>query len=242
MMRSALCLGSLLAFLSACGSPPPPEAPEPLAEPAPAAPVEPAPAAPAEPVAEEPKTPAPAAAPEPEPSDAEVLARDFLKTGGRRIGYSATKKGFAYPLEQRNQEGFRLDILFTDEEGRKKDVIAVCDFASCVERLDEVSKTLRPKLAERLQSEGYESIRGIGWPSGRDELEVGVLGMKLRYTGGRLEGLREGKPAATLGRLGAKAPELLAIFVVPESKRLGVLVKPADGKGVVQELHVVKLP
>ncbi|EYF01537.1 hypothetical protein [Chondromyces apiculatus] len=241
MVRPAFRLLAALGFLAACGSPPPAEAPDatpPAEPPPPAAPApaeEPAPAA--EKVPETPAAPAEAA-----PSDAEVLARDFLKTGGRRIGYSATKKGFAYPLEQRKEDGFRLDILFTDEEGRKRDVMTVCDYAVCVERLDEIAKELLPKLAARLQDDGYASIRGIGWPSGRDELEVNLIGMKLKYTSGRLEGLREGKPPLTLGRLGTKAPELLAVFVVPDVKRLGVLAKPADGKGVVQELHIVKLP
>ena len=244
MLRTGLRILPALALLVACGAPPPPVAPEPEpADAAPAAPTAPAPDA-SEPVApaEPDKAAAPAPAPAAEPTEAEVLARDFLKTGGRRIGYSATKKGFAYPLEQRREDGFRLDILFTDEQGRKREAMEVCDFSACVERLDEIAKEMLPKLAERLESDGYVGIKGLGWPSGRDELEVNMLGMKLKYTGGRLEGLREGKPHATLGRLGTKAPELLAIFVIPESKLLGVMGKPADGKGVVQELYVVKLP
>lgn len=242
MLRTALRPLPLLAILAACGAPPPAEAPE---QAAPAAPAEAEQAAPADkpeeaaPAAEKPAEPAPPAA---EASEAEVLARDFLKTGGRRIGYSATKKGFAYPLEQRREDGFRLDILFTDEEGRKRDVMQVCDYSECVERLDEIAKEILPKLVARIEGDGYASIRGLGWPSGRDEFEVGILGMKLRYASGTLSGLREGKPAVTLGRLGTKAPEILAIFVVPDVKRLGVLAKPVDGKGVVQELHVVKLP
>lgn len=238
-----------LLLLAACGSPPPAETPadapaadtpaggDEAAKPEPAGDT----AAPAEGAAGSTPAPAEQAAPASQ-SEPEILARDFLKTGGRRIGYSATKKGFAYPLEQRREDGFRLDILFTDEEGRKRDALEVCDYAECVEKLDEITKEMIPKLASRLESDGYVAIRGLGWPSGREEFEVGTLAMKLRYTGGRLEALREGKPAATLGRL-TKSPEILAIFPVPEAKRLAILAKPAgDAKGVVQELHVVKLP
>lgn len=243
MLRTALRPLPLLALLAACGSPPPAETPE-SAAPAdkPAEAEQAAPADKPEEAAPAAEKPAEAAPPAAEASEAEVLARDFLKTGGRRIGYSATKKGWAYPLETRREDGFRLDILFTDEDGRKRDVMEVCDYSECVERLNEIAKEILPKLVARIEGDGYTAIRGLGWPSGREEFEVGILGMKLKYANGQLSGLREGKPAVTLGRLGTKAPEILAIFVVPDSKRLGVLAKPADGKGVVQELHVVKLP
>jgi hypothetical protein len=231
-----------LTLLVACGSTPPPASPEEPLDSAPPA------EAPAEPSAQEEgaaaggSAEAPAAADAPSSagpaSETEVLARDFLKSGGRRIGYSATKKGFAYPQEQRRPDGFRLDILFTDEDGRKRDVMEVCDFVVCAEGLDEIAKTLVPKLAGKLESDGYVAIRGIGWPSNRDELEVGSLGMKLKLSGGRLEGLREGKPPATLGRV---PQELLAIFVVPDAKRLAIFTKPSSG-GMVQEFHVLKLP
>jgi hypothetical protein len=207
-------------------------------------------AAPGEPAGSEAKAaqktegaPPVAASPVAAPPETEGLARDFLKSGGRRIGYSATKQSFAYPFEQRGEEGFRLEVHFTDEEGRQKDMMKVCDFSECSEKLDEIAKVLVPKLAGRLEADGYASIRGLGWPSGRDELEVGTLGMKLKYTNGRLEGLREGKPAASLGQVGTRKPELLAIFVIPDVKRLGVFAKPSgDAKGVMQEFHVLKLP
>jgi hypothetical protein len=232
-----LVFALVLAALPACGSTPAPATPD--AVPEPSAAEEPAAAegAPAGDAAE----PAGQAAAAPEgaaPSEAEDLARDFVKKGGRRIGYSASKKSFAYPLEQRRADGFRLDVIFTDEEGRKKDVLQICDFVECAEKLDELAKALIPKLASRLEGDGYVAIRGIGWPSGRDELEVGTLGMKLRYSNGRLEALREGKPAVTLGQV--KSQELLAVFVIPDVKRLGVFAK--SGGSAVQDFHVVKLP
>lgn len=248
MLRSSSLVVTLaLALIPGCGagSTPPPaspdgppaEAPEPAKEAAPEEGAEAAAAPPGEAAPAAPEGGGAAA-----PSESESLARDFVKKGGRRIGYSATKKSFAYPFEQRREDGFRLDIYFTDEDGRKRDVMQVCDFAECAERLDELAKEVLPKLASRLEGDGYAAIRGIGWPSGRDELEVGTLGMKLRYANGRLEALREGKPAASLGAVGSRSPELLAIFVIPDSKRLAVFAKPSDAKGVVQELHVVKLP
>jgi hypothetical protein len=245
MLRSGtLVFPLVLALLAGCGAPPPPSSPDAPPAEAPAPGEEAAPADPsgeAAPASE--AAPAEAAPQGAAPSEAEALARDFLKSGGRRVGYSASKKSFAYPFEQRREDGFRLDIVFTDEEGRRKDALEVCDFAACAEKLDEIAKDLLPKLAGRLEGDGYASIRGLGWPSGRDELEVGTLGMKLRYANGRLEALREGKPPASLGPIGAKKPELLAIFVIPDVKRLGVFAKPSgDAKGVVQEFHVVKLP
>jgi hypothetical protein len=70
--------------------------------------------------------------------------------------------------------------------------------------------------------------------------------MKLKYTKGKLEGVREGKPAVALKQAGGKrieATTLLAIFIVPGGKLLGVLAPPgADAKGLVQEFYVFKLP
>jgi hypothetical protein len=179
------------------------------------------------------------------PSEATSLARDFLKSGGRRIGYSASKKGFLYPLETRQKNGFSLDIYFLGEDGNPKDPTRVCQVGECEERLDEISKDLAPKLASRLETEGYVSLRGIGWPSGRDELEVSSLGMKLHYKKGQLSGSQEGKPKVALAPVGKRldAQELLAVFVVPDRKLLAVLAAPGGGaKGVVQELYLVKLP
>lgn len=189
---------------------------------------------------------APEAAPEGQQSESMNLARDFLKTGGRRIGYSATKKGFAYPVEHRAENGFGLDVQFVGDDGRPRDAMRICQIGECEEHLDELAKELLPKLASRLEQDGYVSIRGIGWPQGRDELEVNSLTMKLKYTKGKLEALREGKPAARLTLQGGKrldAPTLLAVFVIPDSKLLGVLAPPSgDAKGLVQDFYVFKLP
>jgi hypothetical protein len=179
-------------------------------------------------------------------SEAAALARDFLKTGGRRIGYSASKKAFAYPVEHRSEAGFGLDIQFIGADGQAKDAMRVCQIGECEEHLDELAKELLPKLTSRLEQDGYVSIRGIGWPQGRDELEVNSLTMKLKYTKGKIEALREGKPAARLTQAGTKrldAPTLLAVFVVPDSKLLGVFAPPSgDAKGLVQDFYIFKLP
>jgi hypothetical protein len=179
-------------------------------------------------------------------SEAAGLARDFLKTGGRRIGYSASKKLFAYPVERRSETGFGLDIQFMNADGSPKDAMRICQIGECEEHLDELSKELLPKLTARLEADEFTSIRGIGWPQGRDELEVNSLTMKLKYTKGKIEALREGKPAARLTQAGSKkldAPTLMAVFVVPDSKLLGVFAAPSgDAKGLVQEFYIFKLP
>jgi hypothetical protein len=91
-----------------------------------------------------------------------------LKTGGRRIAYSASKKGFLYPLETRQKSGFSLDINALGEDGSSSDATRVCQIGECEEHLDEITKELLPKLASRLETEGYVSLRWIGWPTGRE--------------------------------------------------------------------------
>lgn len=246
MLRPLSLAAPLLLILASCGSPPPaeapttpPAAPEASADPAASA----APAAAAEPAAS--AAPA-AAAPEAPASEAATLARELAKSGGRRIGYSATKKAFAHPVERRVPSGgFSLDIQFTGEDGSPRDAMRVCQPGECEDRLDEMLKTFLPKLTERLESDGYTAIRAIGWPGGGDELEVQSLSAKLRYQKGKLTKVIEGKPAAPLAKLGGprfdSAPE--AVFVVPGGKLLAVFAKPSgDAKGLVQELHVFKLP
>lgn len=179
-------------------------------------------------------------------SESMVLARDFLKSGGRRIGYSATKKMFAFPMEQRTERGFGLDIQFVGEDGQPRDRTRVCQIGECEEHLDEIVKELLPKLAGRLESEGYIAIRGIGWPQERDELEVSTLSMKLKYTKGRFDSIKDGKTAGQLRQVGGKklsAESPFAIFIVPDSKFLGVLAPPSgDAKGLVQDFFLFKLP
>jgi hypothetical protein len=189
----------------------------------------------------------PAAEPAKAQSEFDVLARDLAKGGGRRIGWSATKKSFAIPSEKRNDASFGLDIQFMAEDGAVKDPMRICQMGECEEHLDELLKDLLPKLASKLEGDGYVALRGIGWPDGSDELPVSSLNGKLRWLkGGRVELVREGKPAAGLtvvsggGRLDAEA--LRAIFLVPDSKLVGVFVTPAKKTGVVQTFHVLKLP
>lgn len=178
------------------------------------------------------------------PSEAESLARDIVKGGGRRIGYSATKKMFVVPYEKRNETSFSLDVHFYGEDGASRDPMRVCQPGECEEHLDEILKEFLPKLATKLEEGGYVAIRGIGWPDNRDELEVSSLGMKLKYSNGRMEGLKDGKKTAAFTVVGGRldASGLKAIFVVPDSKLLGVFVTPAKEPGVVQTFHLLKMP
>ncbi|APR77377.1 Hypothetical protein A7982_02724 [Minicystis rosea] len=230
---------ALLASLPACGPSTPPQSPDPAKEAASAAPEASASAAPsAEPTAaaEAPK-PAPAAAPE---SPMETLARDLVKAGGRRIGYSATKKRFIVPIEMRNDGGRGLALHFYDDDGQQREVERVCQPGECEDKLNEIAKELIPKLAARLEKEGYEAIFSVGWPQGRDELESGT--MKLRYEKGKLLYVPEKKgptPLRALGGRSPKTPSLSAVYPVPAVKLLGVF---AVGEKVAQEFFVFKLP
>jgi hypothetical protein len=246
MLRPLSLAAPLLLILASCGSPPPVEAPttptsapEASADPAASA----APEASAEPASS--AAPAAAAAPEAPASEAATLARELAKSGGRRIGYSATKKAFVHPVERRIQNGFSLDIQFTGEDGNPRDAMRICQPGECEDRLDEMLKAFLPKLTERLEREEFTTIRAIGWPGGGDELEVLSLSARLRYAKGKLTMVLEGKPAAALIKLGGarfdSAPE--AVFVVPGGKLLAAFAKPSgDAKGLVQEFHVFKLP
>ncbi len=246
MQCPCLLAAPLLLILASCGSPPPAEAPTTPAA-APEASGDPAASAATEASADPASSAAPAAAAAPEApaSEAATLARELAKSGGRRIGYSATKKAFAHPVERRIQNGFSLDIQFTGEDGSPRDAMRVCQPGECEDRLDEMLKAFLPKLTERLERDEFTTIRAIGWPGGGDELEVQSLSAKLRYQKGKLTRVLEGKPAAALTKLGGarfdSVPE--AVFVVPGGKLLAVFAKPSgDAKGLVQELHVFKLP
>jgi hypothetical protein len=183
------------------------------------------------------------AAPAASSSGSADLARDLLKSGGRKIAYSSSK-GFAFPIERRAGDQFSLDIYFVQEDGHQKDIMRICQPGDCEERLNEIIKTMLPKLASRLESDGYEAIRSIGWPIGRDELEVNSLQMKLHYAKGRFEALREKKPPLALSPVGKRidTPVIKAIFVVPGGKLLGVFGgQEGDEKGGV-DFFIVKLP
>lgn len=228
----------ILASVAACGSPPPAETPDPAKA---AAASEPAAIATAAPTAEPPATPEPARTPAAEASPHEALARDLVKSGGRRIGWSASKKRFVVPIELRTDGGRGLDIRYYDDDGNQRENQRVCQPGECEEKLDELAKDLLPKLASRLQSEGYEAVYAIGWPSGRDEIDLTTLNIKLHYENGKLTVPREKKPAVQLRAAGGKAPktEISALYPVAAAKLLGVFAK---GDKNAQDFFVFKLP
>jgi hypothetical protein len=233
-----IALAAALALTTfACGPSTPAQAPEapkeaPSAEPSASA------AASAAPAPEEPK-PAPAA--ESAASPAETLARDLIKSGGRRIGWSASKKRFVVPIEMRADGGRGLDLRFFDDDGNQRENQRVCQPGECEEKLNEIAKDLIPKLVSRFESEGYEAVSSIGWPSGRDEIDVSSLELKLRFDKGKLSAVREKKPPTALRVGGGKGPKaaLSAIYPVPAAKLVGAF---APGDKVVQDFFVFKLP
>lgn len=177
-------------------------------------------------------------------SETETLAREIVKGGGRRIGFSATKKMFAVPNEKRNETNFGLDVFFYGDDGANRDPIRVCQMGECEEHLNEKLPEVLPKIIQKLDEGSYVSVRGIGWPDGRDELEVSSLGMKLKFKGGRLEGLREGKPAVTFQVAGGRLDisEIKAIYLPTDSKMMGLFGKPSKPTGAVQAFYVLKIP
>jgi hypothetical protein len=228
-VKNAAALVLALASLSACGPATPAQGPEPAKEGS----VEPAAsasAAPAETAAPEAAKPPPAA--ESSPSDS--LAHDLVKAGGRRIGWSASKKRFVVPVDLHADGGRGLDLRFYDDEGAQREILRVCQPGECEESLDEKAKELLPKLSARLGGEGYEPVSAVGWPSGRDEIEVGTLQAKLRQEKGRISLVRE-KKATPLRALGGRSPkgEITAVYPIPSAKMLGVLAG---------EFFVFKLP
>jgi hypothetical protein len=224
-MPRTLLAALVLASTSACG----PATPAPAAEGAKESPsAEPAAgASPAEPAAAKP-------APAGEASPMETLARDLLKSGGRRIAWSASKKRFVVPVEQRADGGRGLNLHFYDDEGNQREILKVCQPGECEDRLDELVKDLLPKLAARLSSEGFEAVSSVGWPSGQDEIEVGTLNAKLRQDkGGRISIVRD-KKATPLRAMGGRTKgEISAVYPVSSAKLMGVLAG---------EFSVVKLP
>jgi hypothetical protein len=244
MVRSKALVLSL-ALLAACG-PAPEAASPPPATTASSAPDE-APSASASAEAAPVATAEPAAKPEDKgaASEAETLARDLLKSGGRRIGYSESK-GFVYPIEKRTPASFSLHLFFLSADGQKKEPLQICQLGECEEKLDEAIKVELPKLAQRLSSDGYGAIRGVGWPPGSDELELAGVGLKLKYGSGRLSALRKGKPPASLAQVGGKrldAPSLQAVFIVPGGKLLGAYSAPkGDPSGPAEDFYVFKMP
>jgi hypothetical protein len=217
---------ALALALAACGPAAPANAPEPGKDSEPAASAA-ADAKSAAPEAAKPDTAK-------EDSPAEALARDLLKAGGRRIAWSASKKRFIVPTDARAEGGRGLDLRFYDDEGQQRDIQRVCQPGECEERLDEIVKQMIPTLAARLDKEGFEAISSVGWPSGRDEIEVGTLNAKLKNDRGKLAIVREKKTTA-LKASGGHAPkgEVSVVYPIPSAKLLGV---------VAGDFFVFKLP
>jgi hypothetical protein len=215
-----------LALAAACG----PATPAPTSEPGKEA--EPAATGAAAEKSAAPEAAKPEAAKEDSPS--ETLARDLLKAGGRRIAWSASKKRFIVPTDARVENGRGLDLRFYDDEGQQRDIQRVCQPGECEERLDEIVKQMIPTLAARLDREGFEGISSVGWPQGRDEIELGTLNAKLRNERGKLALVRE-KKTTPLKALGGHAPkgDISVVYPVPAAKLLGV---------VAGEFFVFKLP
>lgn len=214
MKPAALLALALLA--AACGPATPAQAPEPAKD----SPAEPAKeAATAEPAAPEAKKPAPAAEAS---SPADSLARDLVKAGGRRIAFSASKKRFLVPVDQRAGDVRGLNLILYDDEGGQREVVKVCQPGECEEHLDEIAKDLLPKLSARLSSEGFEAVSAVGWPSGQDEMEVATLQLRLRQDRGRLS-VVHGKKSTPLRTVGhAPAGEITAVYPIPSAKLLAV--------------------
>jgi hypothetical protein len=225
-----------LASLPACGGPVPAQTPE-------------AAAAPAESASAQADMPAATAAAAPDApgsatgaaSPAETLAHDLLKAGGRRIAFSAGKKRFMVPIEMRTDGGRGLDLRFYDDEGSEREILRVCQPGECEERLDELVRDLLPKVAARIDKEGYEAIYAVGWPSGQDEIDVNALGGKLQRAQGRVSLVREKKtaPLRALGGKGAKAGAVSAVYPAPGAKLLGAF---AEGDRGSPSFCVFKLP
>jgi hypothetical protein len=217
-----------LALLASCGPATPAQAPEPAKE-APSA--EPAKeASTAEPAPPEVHATVPAAdgvgdlhniKPAAD-SLADSLARDLVKAGGRRIAFSASKKRFFVPVDQRAGDGRGLNLYLYDDEGGQREIVKVCQPGECEERLDEIVKDLLPKLSARLSSEGFEPVSAVGWPSGRDEIDVATLQIRLHQDRGRLS-VVNGKKSTPLRALGhAPTGEISAVYPVPSAKLLAV--------------------
>ncbi len=144
------------------------------------------------------------------------------------------------PTDLRTEGGRGLALRFYDDDGAQREIQQVCQPGECEDRLDEIARDLIPKLAARLEKEGYEPVSAAGWPSGRDELPVGSLGGTLHYQKGRLSLTLDGKKAAVplrpAGGTGPRSDALEAVYPVPAAKLLGVVVEGA------RELYVFKLP
>lgn len=169
----------------------------------------------------------------------EELARYLIKRPGRRVAYSAQQERFAVTRETTSGGLFTIDISFVDESGREQKAIRICDPNECDEQLNDLAKKKIPELADQFDTEGYKSVRAIGWPT-RNELKVSTLAMKLKLDKRRLTGTTEDGKKVTLGTLPHKAPYLHAIFPIPDEGLVGYYAS-ADESGVNKVFGVFKI-
>lgn len=220
---------------------------EPVAGPTPAPLAEPAP--PANAHSETPlAAPEAPATPPASPSDTADLAGHLAKGSPQAMGYSPTQKAFVFPVQrlvdQVGRNGFVLDVQFVGEDGKSRYTLHVCSLRDCEEQAFDLGKNVRPKLAARLDKEGYMALEGVAWPSRAEEVTISSLGVKLRYANGSLSVVREGKPAVALTPLGGKrlgvAPH--SVFPVPDSPLLAVIATLGDEREMYQGLYVFRIP
>lgn len=166
----------------------------------------------------------------------EQLARDMIKTG-RKIGWSSSKRAFAYGMPWTAGPGRGFRIEFQTEDG-KIEMHEVCKPGECEQTLDEDMAREIPNIAAKLGAGDYQAVWGNGWAPGQPELELTSAGLKLSFDKGRLS-LVDGKNKKPLGSApGKSAP--VAVFVVKDAKVLVVDFSP-DG-GPTHEFRSFKLP
>ncbi|WP_437817531.1 hypothetical protein [Sorangium sp. So ce1078] len=191
-------------------------------------------------------------------SEAERLADNLLDgpqvrvayLEGPQVGvaYSASRRRFAFRhVQDHSQGGYREEILFTDEDGKKRDTMVIVDTQWCqtanFDGCDERIYTSRRRLSTRLQADGYVSLRRCDtWQPYSSEGPVPGLGMGLRYEKDRLLWMREGKPPLQLGYVGRGVPDVPAgVCLVPEARRI-VAVGQRGKEGVARGPYFFKLP
>lgn len=166
----------------------------------------------------------------------EQLARDMIKTG-RKIGWSASKRVFAYGMPWSAGPGRGMRVDFQAEDG-KIETHEVCKPGECEQSMDDDMARELPAIAAKLGAGDFQPVWGNGWAPDQPELELRSAGLKLAFDKGRLS-LVDGKSKKALGSApGKSAP--LAVFVVKDAKVLIVDFSP-DG-GASHEFKLFKLP
>jgi hypothetical protein len=230
--------------LAGCGGAkaPPPEDGEPTTPDVPVASTSDATAGASDGASPEPTSSAAATAAPAERSPMEQLARDMMKNG-RKIGWSPSKKAIAYGEIWMEGQGRGLRVVFRGADD-KMEAEEICKPSECEETLDEKLATEVPKVAQKLESGGYQAVTGNGWAPDQPELELHAADLKLSYVKGKL-GIVDGKTTKSLGQGPAKGAPA-AVFLVKDDKVLVVdfEFEPAKSAGPVftHELRVYKLP